>query len=344
MARYHLTGVRVAAGVAVFLSLSAQSLRAQSTEDWQSVEKAARQEGRVVVYIGYVTPVHEAVHKAFEAKYGIRVEPVMARPSEISGRIAAEQAAGRYIADLQFLGVSGALRAPGAIQPHGPLPNLSHLKDEAKAYADGKILPTTRVIYGLLLNTDLVKPADEPTSWMDLLGPKWKGKILMDDPRAAGGGRVQFHMTYDRFGRQYNENFAKQEPTFAREVNESARRVARGEFPMYTPYVLTGFSTLSGLPVKYILPAEGVAYSTVGTAVMKNAPRPNAARLLQNFYLSDEAQAIYANSGGGVVVNTLSGKLSPEVDAVANAKLLVAEDYTRYEMMFEEAKRMYDKQ
>ena len=40
--------------------------------------------------------------------------------------------------------------------------------------------------YGILINTDLVKPADEPKSWQDLLDPKWKGKIVMFDPTISG--------------------------------------------------------------------------------------------------------------------------------------------------------------
>jgi iron(III) transport system substrate-binding protein len=41
-----------------------------------------------------------------------------------------------------------------------------------------------------------------------------------------------FHMTYDKFGRAFQEKLATQELAFARDYQESVRRVARGEYPI----------------------------------------------------------------------------------------------------------------
>ena len=38
------------------------------------------------------------------------------------------------------------------------------------------------------MNTNLVSAVDEPKSWNDVLNPKWKGKLAMDDPRGSGPG------------------------------------------------------------------------------------------------------------------------------------------------------------
>jgi iron(III) transport system substrate-binding protein len=318
---------------------------AQSKEEWDKVIAAAKREGKVVAYSAYVSPkTHEPINKAFEQKYGIPVEMLMARGSEMRERIRTEQAAGRHIADVYHTAVAQietGTRDEQFMQPSGELPDAAKLKPEFRARATPLYTPIFTINYGFLYNTRLVKPEDAPKSWADLLDPKWKGKILSDDPRASGGGRVMFHMTVDKFGKEFQEKLALNELTFSRDYQEAARRVTRGEYAIYIPFILGEFNTFEGLPAKYVLPAEGVTYGSYAAPVLKDAPHPNAARLLSNFYLSDEAQTIYAKTGHGIVVEKLNETLSPELDALANVKPLVAEDFTRINEMFALAKQIY---
>ena len=131
--------------------------------------------------------------------------------------------------------------------PYGPLPSLGHLKPEFAS--DDIRLPVFAIVYGILANTQLVKPADEPKSWLDLVDPRWKGKILSDDFRALGGGGVLFFVLEDRFGSDFHEKLAKQDLKFSREIPANERRVARSEFPLYLPVSLTSVPELKGLPV-----------------------------------------------------------------------------------------------
>ena len=46
------------------------------------------------------------------------------------------------------------------------------------------------------INTNLVKPGAEPTSWHDLLNLKWRGKIILTNPRiklSPGTSNVSLH-------------------------------------------------------------------------------------------------------------------------------------------------------
>ena len=61
-------------------------------------------------------------------------------------------------------------------------------------------MPTYILGYGILINKNAVKGDDEPKSWQDLKNPKWKGKIISDDPRALGGGNVMFSAFQDKLG------------------------------------------------------------------------------------------------------------------------------------------------
>ena len=108
--------------------------------------------------------------------------------------------------------------------------------------------------YGILINTNLVKAADEPKSWADVADPKWKGKILADDTRAAGGGYLWYFVTYGALGEEFHHKVAANGPIFTRDQRESQRRIARGEFALYLPLTLPDSLALKGLPVKAIMP------------------------------------------------------------------------------------------
>ena len=150
-----------------------------------------------------------------------------------------------------------------------------------------------------------------------------------------------FHMTFDAFGRAYHEKLAAQNLVFARDYRESTRRVARGEYPIYIPLILSDMPNLKGLPVTYVIPAEGVSYGSYAAAVMKHPPHPNAARLLADFYLSDEAQTIYAKTGHGIMRDAIAAKLSPDIELLANVKPLAVEDFSTIQERLDQAKAIY---
>lgn len=327
------------------LAFAALCATAAIAGEWDDVIAAAKREGEVTVYTAYLSPnTNDPIARAFDKKYGIKINYLAARGTEIQERLRTEQTAGRFLGDVLHHAVAATttwVRRDNINQPHGVLPGRARLKEPFKSLADEYQVPIFTINYGFLVNTKLVKPADEPKSWRDLLDAKWKGQIIADDPRAAGGGAVMFRMTWDRFGREFHEKLAAQRPVFARDYAVSARRVAQGEYPIYMPYILSDYSNIRGLPVKYILPAEGVTYGSYSASVLRNPPHPNAARLLADFYLSDEVQAIYAKEGHGIVVEHLGEKLPSEIAAMIDAKPLAPENFPKIDEMYERAKEIY---
>jgi iron(III) transport system substrate-binding protein len=330
---------------AAFAILVHGSAQAQTAKEWDDVVAAAKREGEVVVYTAYLSPnTNEPIAKAFEKKYGIKITYLAARGSEIRERVRAEQSAGRFIGDVLHHALSTTSTwaiTDKVVQPNGGLPNAARLKASFKKLVDPYETPIFTINYGFLVNTRLVKPADEPHQWTDILDPKWQGKILADDPRAGGGGAVMFRMTYDKFGRSFHEKLAAQKPVFGRDYAVLARRVAQGEYPLYVPYILSDYSNLRGLPVKFIVPDDGVTYGSYAAPILKNAPHPNAARLLANFYLSDEVQTIYAKERHGIVIDGISEKMPPDIEAVMNAKQLTSENFPKIDEMYALAKEIY---
>ncbi len=310
--------------------------------EWKKVIEAAKKEGKVVVYNGAVgTPALPKALAAFEAKYGIRTELLEARASELRERIRTEQAAGKVLGDVSHNGsTTTALQlAEGTFVPYGALPNAK--RPAAPFQADGTRVPVYVIQYGILVNTDMVKPGEEPKSWKDLLHPRWKGKILSDDMRALGGGAVFFMVTTQKFDKEFHEKLAAQQPHMNRDLRGNYPRIARGEYPVYAPFTLPDILELKGLPVKAILPDEGCPYVRFDGAMFKGAPRPNAARLLLDFFLSDESQLVYGNLGFVNTVGGLESKIAPEARVLAQSKLLGTTDPQLQDEMLKLAKSIY---
>ena len=335
----HATLIGLAAG----LMLAAFGpAAAQSDADWAKVVAEAKKEGKVVVYNAAIgAGYYREVAKSFEEKYGIKVETLDVRASELSERVRTEQAAGRFLGDVEMHGQVTISRQEqaGMLQAHGGIPNLKNLRSEFKA--EGARVPGYVQAYAILINTNLVKPADEPKSWKDLLDPKWKGKILSDDVRALGGGQILFFVTQTQFGKEFHEKLASQGLVFSRDIVNDTLRIARGEYPIYIPLRLADATELKPLPIKMILPAEGSPYVRIDLAMLKNAPHPNAARLFMNHFLEIESQVVYGNSGQIPVVQGVADKVRPEMKAIAAARLMGTSNAEQQDAMLALAKQIY---
>ena len=321
------------------------SAAAQSPADWDKIVAAAKAEGTVNFYTGLPgNPTTKKINEAFEKKYGIKVQTLELRATELRERIRSERVGNNATADVMHTSANQTRQisqGDNTVDKIGPLPNNNRMrKDLQEAWLDRDInIPTFLLNYAILTNSNLVK--DPIRKWSDILDPKYKGKILADDFRAIGGGSSYFSVTYEKFGKQFHEKLAQQDVAFTRDMREAERRVARGEFAIYLPWLLNYLPSLKGLPVKAAIPEEGVVYLPYASSILTRAPPPNAARVLIDFMLSDEGQAIYASEGLLPTAEGMSDKLPPDYAMLANIKLLGVSKLELTDPMVAEAKALY---
>jgi iron(III) transport system substrate-binding protein len=323
----------------------ATSALAQSPSDWDKVVADAKKEGSVNFYTGLPgNATTRKINDAFEKKYGIRVNTLELRATELRERIRAERVGNNATADVMHTSANQTRQIwmeDKTVDNIGPLPNGKNLRADIQgAWLDRDVnIPTFLLNYSILVNT---KEVTEPIkSWNDILNPKYKGRILADDFRAIGGGSSFFSVTYEKFGKEFQEKLAQQNIVFTRDMREAERRVARGEYAIYLPWLVNYLPALKGLPVNAAIPSEGVVYLPYASSVLTKAPHPNAARLLIDFMLSEEGQTIYASEGLLPTREGMTSKLPEQYAFLADIKLLGVSKLELTDPMVAAAKELY---
>jgi iron(III) transport system substrate-binding protein len=137
-----------------------------------------------------------------------------------------------------------------------------------------------------------------PKTLQDLLDPKWKGKIAWHASSVAGAtgfaGYILASMGEER-GMEYLRALAKQQII---NVEASSRavldQVIAGEYPLALMIFINHavISARKGAPSAW-LKVEPLPVALDAISLLKDAPHPNAARLLIDFLTSEEGQQVF---------------------------------------------------
>jgi iron(III) transport system substrate-binding protein len=288
--------------------------------EWDQVVAAAKQEGVVAVAGPSQPQVRDLLTGPFTQQFGIEVEYLGHQGRDFAPRIQQERQANQFLWDIYFGGTTTGLTSlipAGALDPLEPALILPDVKDP-KSYRGGAIelvdpgrtlMVMTPMQRGTIyVNHSLVDPA-QFTSYRVLLDPKWRGKIIADDPRGAGPGQATFSFFYlhPELGPSFIRELARQEITFLRDFRQELDAIGHGRYEVLLGAAdATALETIAqGVPIT-IVPAtqlkEGTDISPAegAVALVNRAPHPNAARVYLNWVLSKEAQTAYAKTSGFV--------------------------------------------
>lgn len=259
-----------------FISSSAEAGMDKAAID--ALYQKAKKEGTVVVWgpqKNTVQYIAENFNKDFP---GIKV--VTAASLRAGPKIIAEAKAGKHSLDTFIFPISSGMLPlyQRKLLAKGPWKEFGVPKE--KQYLDGHVAGLNNLAYVVAYNTEKVKPEEVPNKWEDLLHPRWKGRLM--------GSPFLFPHLMSYFNLAWSD---ERVAAYTRKmVNEQKILLARGPREGFLKsgerhLVVGDFTQLAkiykdhGVPVKYKF-MDLTPSPQFTSAVMANAPHPNAARLL----------------------------------------------------------------
>jgi iron(III) transport system substrate-binding protein len=275
---------------------------ATATQDpWAAVLAAAKNDGKATVLTTEIPGWVDAQTAAFKQASGLDMV-VAARGANgvLETRLTAEVQAGAVQTDV-YEDVDRAFFAAHSdwfvdLSTAG-LPNYASYPAGAKfkTYcADDKW-----DVSGVTYNSNLVGPNDVPKTWADLIDPKWKGKVIVSDPK-PGGFYLQWALIMrGAFGPTYLQGVAALNPTFNTSSVGASQTVGSGAKSLsFLSQVDSGTDAAkAGAPIKFQLIRNPDVGSQACVGILKNAPHPAAAKVLLNYLLSADSQSAACKAG-----------------------------------------------
>ncbi|MSO38570.1 MAG: extracellular solute-binding protein [Acidimicrobiia bacterium] len=283
----------------------------------------AQKEGGLVSYSVWVADPQKAVVEEFKKQTGLDVQLVLnPNASAMYQRVVSEAGArkvGGSVLLLTDLNLTQALADAGILVKHD-VPSLKVLNKDA---IKGNYYSVLRTPYVIAYNTKLLKAADAPKSWKDLLDPKWKNKIGLVHTSAGGSTIARDTWLRRTYGVEYMQKLAANTPTITNGAGQTTEEMARGQYPvsLNLPGVI-GVAKASGAPVDFVFPEDGGIGFDAFIGLIKDAPNQAAGRVFLNWNLSKAGQDAWARAAGtysvrdDAIAPLVAGKALPPLSAI----------------------------
>ena len=276
--------------VALALILFAIGTGALRGAEPQLIERA-KKEGTFLLYTSMNTPDVNQLFDGFRQRYPfVAPKSYTTRSAALLERVITEARAGKYFADV----IQGnaftlfLLGKRGHLEPYA--------SPEARSFPDSYRDPAGTWVAAYLqlnvigYNTKLIPRSDAPKGYEDLLAPKWKGKMGLDDKQYIWFDGLLKAMGREK-GLAYTRKLATQAIHFRSGNTLLANLLAAGEFGLLINARPDSIDELKqkGAPVEWVAPRPTTA-NVLPIAIAKNAQHPNAGKLFMDYMLSEDGQ------------------------------------------------------
>ncbi len=330
-------GVACAGIVATGLMGAAPSWAADA--ELAKLIEAAKKEGEVHYIDALNQPKTQArLERAFRKKYGLpdsfKFTHTLRGTGEVVATVQQEIKAGQHTIDLVWVGAPAFFKAAakeGHLLPYVS-PEWKHYERAVKR-AGVEVDPPYWVVpsaYSFVPVWNRKCPGFgnvQIKSWTDMLNPAYKGKMIIGDVRKSFTYAATWVGMEATLGKDYFPKFVEiTQPVIIFRTEESLQKVMSCEYPIQL-WQLSGrvyqrVEEDPTLDLGVAWPREGVVVLGVPIAIIKGTKRPNAAKLLMDFLLSDEGMREYISGEGvfslreGLQIPEAVKKYTPVVDEV----------------------------
>ena len=303
---YDQTRVQVAQA-----SPPARPAGANQQAELDTLIKAAKAENAVTFYSAATENVAKKIADGFTAKYGIKAQYIRLGSAAQQQRYAAEADGGNFAADVIFIAGNAGLFAEEGIRKgwmesvsDAGIPAIRSGEFPAR-FLRGNTAVVQIAPWAIAYNTELVKGADVPKAWKDLVNPKFKGQLIIPDPASSDAYLDLWALLLDRYGESFFAEIRANNPRRFPSGVPGTQALGAGEGAINAPVVS---SQVLGLQVKGAPVAPSIPDMTTGVEIQlvlthrAKAKHPNAGRLLAHYVISGEGNRVFNDDPGSISV------------------------------------------
>ena len=281
----------------------------------QRLVDGTRKENALMIYSSMTVADMGALINAFQAKYGVKAQHWRGSSEDIRNRVTREYSASRHDADLaETAGTDMEAMVREQVLQKVTTPVSTELIPQA-TFAHGQWISTRLSVFAAAYNTNIIKRADAPKTYEDLLNPRFKGKLAVEAEDANWFMSVVLSMGEEKGLKLFRDIVARNGMSVRKGHTLLANLVPTGEVPL----ALTAYSYRveqlknERAPIEIVYLPPPVAFPT-GIGMFRRAPHPHAALLFQDFILTD---------GQKILAERESVPTNPKVKAAPDGLIFV---------------------
>jgi len=278
-----------------------------AADDWEKIVAAANKEGEISISASSSELLRQVLTTFSQDYPGIKVSYQSGALRDFWVKVDKEREVGQYLWDVRVGGVDASTykaKDRGLLDPIPPLLVLPEVADSGRwlgglnsMYGDKEkkhVLVFAAYQFGFSVDRDVV-PEKDLKSTQDLLDPRWKGKIVLQDPSRGGAGNEAVASFILKHGEGFARDFlTKQDVVISDNKRQMAEWVVRKRYPIAVG--LGSEDTIAqfqkeGLGKNVKVVRGGDVLGGEALIVMNKAPHPNATKVFVNWLLSQKTQA-----------------------------------------------------
>jgi iron(III) transport system substrate-binding protein len=282
---------------------AAPARAADMTAQEAQLYEAAKPERELTWYVAqFSSQSVERVARAFAARYpGLEVKGVRTTGQVAFARLTQDLRAGQPQCDVLSttdVGHVVQLKKEGQLQrvspENAPKVDPAYRNMDPDGFFHATAANPTILIY----NTKLVKEADAPKNWPDLLDPRWSGKVALAHPGYSGSMGSWVVLMDKLYGWQFFEKLEKLDPHIGRSLNDPSTVLMAGERAVgISGLGIAVQNKQAGNPIGIVYPTDGAKLTLHPSAILTTARHPNAAKLFLDYMLSVEFSEVMLKDG-----------------------------------------------